>query len=199
MSLFLSEVITAPAHLPVTVAAADEALAAAVVQEIERGILWRAIVSQERRVTVDGALPPQIQIEPVASLTSLTRWTSTDAAEVIDADNYHVISRDPLGTVIVPLDGTNWPAPERSVGSFAITYMAGWEVSDTENHVPPTVKLMIERAIEFRAGGAGQGDIRIGSLEIDKPGSYQTDRLPRALTDIARAFFYRPGLFVGRP
>ena len=198
MSLFLSEIVVGPTHLPVTVAAADEALAASVVQELELAHLWRAIVSQTRRTTVDGPLPARIELEP-ATITSINRWTSTDAASVIDAANYHVISRDPLGTVIVPLDGTNWPAPERSVGSFAITYMAGWEVSDTENHVPPTVKLMIERAIEYRSGGAGQGDIRIGSLEIDKPAAYQTDRLPRALTDIASAFFYRPGLFVGRP
>ena len=45
MSLFVSEIVTPAAHLPITVADADQALAAAVVEEIERTILWRAIVS----------------------------------------------------------------------------------------------------------------------------------------------------------
>ena len=45
MSLFMSEIVTRPAHLPVTVAAADQELARAVVEEIERGVLWRAIVA----------------------------------------------------------------------------------------------------------------------------------------------------------
>ena len=82
MSLFLTEVVTAPAHLPVTVAAADQALAAAVVEEIERGVLWRAIVRQERRILIDGPLPPRIEIEPVSrAVVSLTRWTPGDAAK----------------------------------------------------------------------------------------------------------------------
>ena len=58
MNLFMTEVVTPPEHLPVTVAAADQALAAAVVEEIERTILWRAIVRQERRIVLDGPLPP---------------------------------------------------------------------------------------------------------------------------------------------
>ena len=35
MNLFVSEIVTPPSALPVTVAAADQALAAAVVEEIE--------------------------------------------------------------------------------------------------------------------------------------------------------------------
>ena len=67
----MSEIVTPPtAHLPVTVAAADTALAAAVVEEIERVHLWRAIVRQERRIVLDGPLPPRIEIEPVASSLS---------------------------------------------------------------------------------------------------------------------------------
>ena len=81
----MSEIVTPPTALPVTVAAADMALAAAVTEELERVYLWRAIVRQERRITVDGPLPPRIEIEPVGSLTSITRWTPTNDAEVIDA------------------------------------------------------------------------------------------------------------------
>ena len=57
MSLF-GEVVTPPAHLPVTVAAADMALGYAVVEELEKVHLWRAIVAQERRIRVNGPLPP---------------------------------------------------------------------------------------------------------------------------------------------
>ena len=64
MNLFVSEIITAPAHLPVEVAAADQALAAAVTEEVERCILWRAVVAQERKIIVDGPLPHRIEIEP---------------------------------------------------------------------------------------------------------------------------------------
>ena len=206
MSLFLTEVVTPPAHLPVTVAAADEALAAAVVEELERGVLWRGIVSQTRRITVDGPLPARIEIEPVASLTSLTRWTPSDDAEVIDPASYNFVTRDPLGTVIVPLDGTNWPAPARSVGSFEINYDCGFTVTpetaplagDAVNEVPASVQLMIERAIKFRAG-SGVGDLTIGSLTIGLADSYKTDRIPAAITSIGRSWAYRPGLFAARP
>ena len=89
-----------PTALPIAVDAADEALAAAVVEEIERTILWRAIVSQERRIVIDGPLPSRIEIEPVTGIVSLTRWTPGDAAKVIPAANYDFVSRDPLGAII---------------------------------------------------------------------------------------------------
>ena len=199
----MSEIITPPAHLPVTVAAADTALAAAVVEEIEYGVLWRAIVRQERRIVLDGSLPPRIEIEPVASLT-ITRWTPTDSASVIDADSYHYVTRDPAGTIIVP--NASWPAPQRSIGSFSINYECGWEVTpesaplagDAINNVPSSVILMLTRAIKFRAG-SGVGDLTIGSLTIGLADSYKTDRIPAAITSIGRAWAYRPGLFSARP
>ena len=62
MNLFVSEIVTQPASLPIT--ATDEALAAAVVEEIERGVLWRAIVRQERRILLDGSLPQASKSNP---------------------------------------------------------------------------------------------------------------------------------------
>ena len=62
MSLFVSQIVTPPAHLPITTT--DEALAAAVVEEIERSVLWRAVVRQTRRIIIDGPLPPRIELEP---------------------------------------------------------------------------------------------------------------------------------------
>ena len=206
MNLFMSKVVTPPALLPITVADANQALAAAVVEEIERTILWRAIVSQERRIVIDGPLPSRIELEPVSSVVSLTKWTPTDAAAVIDADSYDYVTRDPGGTLIEPVPWENWPAPERSIGSFALTYRAGWTVTpesgpgagDAVNDVPASVILMLTRAVEFRAG-AGLGDIAVGSLKLSFADSYSTDQLPREIASIGRAWAFLPGIFAARP
>ena len=94
----------------------------------------------------------------------------------------------------------------RQYGSFALTYMAGWTVTpesaplagDAVNEVPASVRLLVERAVQFRAG-AGLGNIGIGSLKLEVADSYSTDRLPSAIASIGRAYAYRPGLFAGRP
>ena len=204
MNLFVSEIVTPPSHLPIT--AADAELAAAVVEEIERAVLWRAVVRQERRIIMDGPLPPRIELEPVSSIVSLTRWTPTDAAEVVDAAIYSVVTRDPAGSILTPVPGKSWPAAARLVGSFALTYMAGWTVTpesvplanDAVNEVPASVRLMVHRAVSFR-GGSGLGDITIGSLKLAVDNSYKTDALPPAITSIGRAYNYRPGIFAARP
>ena len=204
MNLFVTEIVTPPAHLPIT--ATDEALAAAVVEEIERGVLWRAIVRQERKIVIDGALPQLLDLEPVASIISITRWTETDAAEVIPVDTYSFVSRDPTGTLIAPAPGKNWPAPLRPFGSFTLVYMAGWKVTpesapgagDAVNEVPASVRLMVERAVAFRAG-SGLAGFTIGSIKINVADSYETDRIPPEITNIARVYQYRPGLFAARP
>ena len=204
MNLFVSEIVTPPAHLPVTVAAADMALAAAIVEEIERAILNRGLVAQARRITLDGALPARIELEPTTALSSLTMYTPGNSAAVIDADSYTVVSRDPHGTIIVP--NSSWPDPQRSIGSFSINYECGWTVTpesaplagDAVNEVPASIQLMVNRAIAFRAG-SGLGDLTIGSLKINVANSYKTDALPREIAGIGRAFQYRPGLFAARP
>ena len=91
---------------------------------------------QERRIIIDGPLPSRIELEPVTAIVSLTMWTPDNPAAVIDAANYDFVSRDPRGTSIEPVPWGNWPQPERALGSFAVTYMAGWKVTDTENNVP---------------------------------------------------------------
>ena len=198
MNLFVNEIVTPPAHLPVTVDSAQDALARAVTEELERSYLWRAIVRQERKIVIDGPLPTRIEIEPIVSITSFTRWTPTDDAAVIDAASYNFVSRDPLGATIFTAPGKNWPAPARAIGSFALTYLAGWEVTATENKIPPSVQLMVERAVEFREG-SGLAGFTISSLKINVADSYKTDALPREIAGIGRAYAYRPGLIAGRP
>ena len=207
MNLFVSEIVTPPEHLPVTVAAAQTDLARAVTDECERAVLWRAIVAQTRKVVIDGALPPRLDLEPVSAVVSLTRWTPTDDTDVIDAASYYYVSRDPAGCIIAPAPGENWPDPERAIGSFTLTYDCGWPVTpesspgagDAVNEVPASVQLMVDRAIRFRAGSGGVGDIKIGSLDLSVPDSYATDAIPREITNIARAWAYRPGIIAARP
>ena len=205
MNLFMDEIVAAPEHLPISVTDAQKALARAVVEEVERCILWRAVVVQQRKIIVDGPLPPRIEIEPVSGIV-ITQWTHSDAAAVIPASTYNVVTREPAGTIIIPAEGQNWPAPERSIGSFALVYMAGWEVApesapgagDGVNNVPASLQLLIQRAIAFREG-SGLGDLTIGSLTIGLADSYKTDRIPPEIAGIGKSFAYRPGLFVGRP
>ena len=198
MNLFVTEVVTPADRLPITVDTEQEGLARAVVEEIERGVLWRAIVRQTRLILVDGPLPSQLDLEPVQEVLSLTRWTPTNPAEVVDAATYMCVTRDPAGTIIAPSPGSAWPSPFRLLGSFALTYSAGWTVTASENKVPPSVQLMIERAISFRAG-SGLGNIGIGSLKIDVAESYQTDKIPQEIAGIGRAYQYRPGIFSAFP
>ena len=198
MNLFFSEVITPPTHLPVTVDSAQNDLARAIVEEVERLVLHRAIAHQTRKITIDGPLDFILELEPTTVITSLTRWTSADPAEVIDEVAYDVVSRDPFGTVIAPANGFAWPEPERNLASFALLYECGWEVTDSSNLVPASIQHMLTRAVEHRAG-AGLGNIQLGSLQWDVAASYKTDAIPREITNIARAFVYRPGLFIGRP
>ena len=116
------------------------------------------------------------------------------------------MSRDPGGALIAPSPGYAWPAPQRSLGSFTLTYSCGWEVEpestpgagDEINSVPASIRHMVERAVSFRAG-SGLGDLRIGSLSISLADAYKTDRIPPAIADIGRAFIYRPGIFAARP
>ena len=170
----------------------------AVVDEIERAILWRAIVSQERRIVIDGALPSVLEIEPATAVVGLTRWTPNDAAAVVDADSYSVVTRDPSGTIIAPAPGYDWPAPARTIGSFALTYTCGWTVTDDSNTVPASVQLMVERAVAFRAG-SGLGGLTIGSLKVNVADSYANDAIPNAIANIGRAYQYRPGIIAARP
>ena len=203
MNLFMTEVVTPPEHLPIT--ATDTDLAAAVVEEIERTVLWRSIVFQERRILIDGDLPELLVMEPIVSITSLTMWTPTDDNAVINSSNYHYVTRDG-GTILEPLPWYSWPSPERSIGSFALTYTAGWVVTpesspgagDGVNRVPASVRLLIERAIAFRAG-SGLAGITIGSLTINVAPSYRTDRIPAEIASIGRAYAYRPGIISSRP
>ena len=142
----------------------------------------------------------------MVSIVSLTRWSPTDPAEVIDAASYTLVSRDPAGALIAPVPGQSFPEPLRPIGSFALTYTAGWTVTpetslnsgDGVNLVPASVRFMIQRAVQFRSG-AGLKGLSIGSLKLSVADAYSTDRLPAAIASIGRAWNFRPGIFASKP
>ena len=135
-----------------------------------------------------------------------TAGRQADAAAVIPAATYNVVTREPAGTIIIPAEGMNWPPPERSIGSFEIIYDCGWEVApesapgagDGVNNVPASLQLLIQKAIAFREG-SGLGDISIGSLKLSFLDSYSSDQLPKEIASLGRFYQYRPGIFAAKP
>ena len=62
------------------------------------------------RILIDGALPSRLEIEPVVSIVSITRWTPTDPAEVIDAASYTlVVPRSIWCAIIAQRQGRTGP------------------------------------------------------------------------------------------
>ena len=155
MNFWNVEVVTPPTHLPVSVNVEQEDLARAVIDELERAVLWRAIVSQERKIEIDGPLPSRLELEPVSSIVSLTRWTPTDDAVVVDSASYHVVTRDPAGHRSSKLLRERRPGPNQSEISEASrsSTECGWEVSDVVNRRTAfRFDTWSSGAVSFRAG-----------------------------------------------
>ena len=203
---FVSEVVTPPSDLPVTVTEAQEyartesdsaiftRLIPAVTLETERSVLWRAIVSQRRRILLPAPLAPQINLEPISSLVSLTRWTDSDPVAVVSEDVYHVATSDPGGTVVSLRRGGFWPDAERQEAAYALTYDCGWsverEVDPVENEVPDAIQHMILMAVAAQYqnidpfAAAGVRDLKVGSVELKAA-------IPPKVAALGRAYAYR--------
>ena len=195
---FVSQIVTPPSALPVTVAEAQEyaradsddaifsRLIAAVTLETERSILWRGIVAQRRRLLVDVPLNPRLTFEPSTSIVSLTRWTEADAVEVVPTSVYHVESSDPAGTIVSLRSGSRWPGAQREMAAYALTYDCGWPVAD----VPEAIQHMILIAVAAQYqnidpfAAAGVRDLKVGSVELKAA-------IPPAVASLGRAYAYR--------
>ena len=195
---FVSEIVTPPSALPVTVADAQayaradsdetifERLITAVTLETERSVLWRGIVRQRRRLVVDAPLARELTLEPIIDVVSLTRWTDADAAEVVPAEVYHVASSDPGGAGISLRRGQSWPSPQREMAAYALTYDCGWLAND----VPAAIQHMILSAVANQYqnidpfAAAGVRDLKVGSVEL-------TAAIPPAVAALGSAYAYR--------
>ena len=195
---FASEIVTPPTSLPVTVSEAQgyaradsddtifERLIAAVTLETERSVLWRAIVSQRRRLVVDAPLARELTLEPTTDIVSLTRWTDADEAAVVSEDVYHAQSSDPAGTVVSLRRGQFWPDAERETAAYALTYDCGWPVDS----VPTAIQHMILTAVAAQYqnidpfAAAGVRDLKVGSVELKAA-------MPPAVAALGRAYAYR--------
>ena len=186
--VFVSEIVTPPAHLPVTVAAADQALAAAVVEEIERVHLWRAIVAQTRRILIDGPLPARIELEPTTAIVSLTRWTprrrrQRDRRGQLQS---YVTSRETGRDHHCSRSGVMARA-RTSVRELRAYLHGGLGRSRLKprsmlvtrlTKSPPAIQLMIEARNQRLGPEVDWATLTIGSLTIGLADSYKTDRTP---------------------
>ena len=117
---------------------------------------------------------------------SLTRWTDSDAAEVVPSEVYHVESSDPAGTVVSLRRGSRWPGAQRENAAYALTYDCGWPVND----VPEAIQHMILTAVADQYqnidpfAAAGVRDLKVGSVALKAA-------IPPAVAALGRAYSYR--------
>ena len=153
------EVITAPTELPVSAArvkaftptkvadSALEPLIRAVTDEVERNVLWRAVVAQRRRVFLR-CPGREIEIEPFRNTTAagssspptVQLYDEFNMATAVDASLYYQV---PAEGIIALRRGKMWPKAERNVAPFSVSYWAGWDVAD----IPSAITQMIIRAV----------------------------------------------------
>ena len=157
------EIVTAPTATPVSVAevksyiivtlpaedAEIEDLIAGVTLDAEKRVLWRAIVTQQRRVQILTQCPPRaMQVEPFratdaggADAAPTLRLAKEDGTtEDVDADLYYTV---PSEGIVALKKGERWPTAERDIAPFDLTYWAGWN----EDDVPTDIKRMVIRAV----------------------------------------------------
>ena len=149
----MRRIVTPPTDLAVTVAEAKafapialgltdtliETLIGGATADIENRLWDRAILTQRIAVSVDGAPGRVIDLEPnITNLVSITRWTRSDAAEVVDATTYTVGLEDGFVETLE----AGWPSPARTRAAFTITYEAGWL---TPADVPDDVRICVLR------------------------------------------------------
>ena len=152
----MRRIITAPTALVVTVDEAKEfgpigldctdeivtSLIRAATADIENRLWDRAILTQKIAVSLDGALPRVVDLEPnITDLVSITRWTRSDASEVVDATTYTV----GLADGFVETLNACWPSPARERAAFTVTYQAGWL---TPADVPADVRVCVLRMVK---------------------------------------------------
>ena len=195
---FVSDIVTPPEALPVTVADAQayaktssddaifERLIAAVTLETERSVLWRGIVAQRRRLVAPAPLARFLTLEPTNSIVSFTRWTEDDPAVVIPSSDYHVQSSDPAGTVVSLRRDSSWPGAERQEAAYALTYDCGWAAAD----VPQAIQHMILVAVKAQyqtlnpLSKAGLRSVKIGNIDLKAD-------IPPKVANLGMAYAYR--------
>lgn len=151
-----ARLITAPAQLAVSLAAAKVALRievddtgrdseitgwlAGVTADAEF-LTGRAFVRQTWRETLD-AFPAAIRLErpPLLEVLSVKYLDPDGQMQTLDPDDYQVDAVSEPG-YIVPAPGKAWPATASRINSVVVDYTCGY--GESEAAVPPALKLYI--------------------------------------------------------
>ena len=191
------EIVTAPtatpvsvadvkSYIPVTLPGEDAELAdliEGVTLDAEQRILWRAIVTQQRRVQILSQCPPRaMQVEPFRTdRRGRGRRRTSDAAPrerrwhdrgCVDADLYYTV---PSEGIVALKKGERWPIAERDIAPYDLTYWAGWNADD----VPSDLKRMVIRAAvsnHYHYPGVFSEAGQASMVLSEHPGSYREDR-----------------------
>lgn len=158
-----AKVITPPAELPVTLAAALSAAradGAGLDGEVEQAVrtyaeeaefeTQRAIISQELQVTMH-SFPPVIEL-PRPRLLSVAHVKFIDPAgqqQMLDPQDYTVDTESEPGRLL-PAPGKAWPATAARINAVEVRYIAGYGATPAD--VPDSIKGFILRRIAEQYG-----------------------------------------------
>lgn len=157
------KVITAPAELPVTLAAAviaARADGAGLDSEVEQAVrtyadeaefqTQRAIISQTLQVTMPGFFPV-IEL-PRPNLISVVHVKFIDQAgqqQTLDPQDYTVDTQSEPGRLL-PAPGKAWPATAARINAVEVRYIAGYGATSAD--VPDSIKGFILRRVAEQFG-----------------------------------------------
>ena len=170
--------ITPPADLPVTLAAAKDylrvdfddedagisAMIAAAVNLLDgrNGILGRCLEAATWELLLDRFPAAEIRLPlgPVASVTSV-KFTDTEGAEgTVDAGNFYVDNAETFGGWVVPVSGFAWPATMETVNAVRVRFVAG-------TGAPEGVKQAILDMVAARFDTRGEGKMLTPGIVAD--------------------------------
>jgi uncharacterized phiE125 gp8 family phage protein len=116
-------------------------------QRVENEFLWRALITQTRKQTLD-AWPADDTIElaypPLQSVSGITYVDSNGATQTLSSSVYDMTTTGFLGKVTLAYAQT-WPINRGDVDSIQVTYVAGY--GDAASDVPAVIRLAIRQSV----------------------------------------------------
>jgi len=110
-------------------------------------VLWRALITQTRKQTLD-EWPAGDQIDldypPLQSVTSITYVDTGGTEQTLSTDAYDVTTTDLYGRITLA-HGYTWPTARDDADTIQITYVAGY--GDAASDVPAMIRLAIKQIV----------------------------------------------------
>jgi uncharacterized phiE125 gp8 family phage protein len=170
--------ITPPADLPVTLAAAKDflrvthadddagisAMIAAAVNLLDgrNGILGRCLEPATYELLFDRFPAAEIRLPlgPVASVNSVAFIGPEGAEDTVSASNFDLDNAEAFGGWIVPHSGFAWPATMATVNAVSVRFVAG-------TGTPEAVKDALLNMVAARFDGRGDGRMLTAGIVAD--------------------------------